>query len=204
MSITTYSELQTEVASWLRRDDLTTKIPDFIMLAERHIDRQVRTFNLETSSSISITGGTAEYSLPTDFLTPINFTLNTDPIQYLHRMSEQELDIHYARSGSGRPQAYAIVNVQLKLKPTPDGAYTGNFSYHQKLPSLSNTQTTNFFLDEHADIYLYGALAHGYKFTQDTRQSVLFFQLFQDQLEQLRTSENRNKWGGSDLYTRTA
>jgi hypothetical protein len=34
MSITTYSELQTAVANWLKRSDLTATIPDFIRLAK--------------------------------------------------------------------------------------------------------------------------------------------------------------------------
>jgi hypothetical protein len=33
MSITTYSELKTSIANWLDRSDLTSVIPDFIMLA---------------------------------------------------------------------------------------------------------------------------------------------------------------------------
>jgi len=38
MSIATYSELQTAVADWMHRTDLTAKIPDFITLAESRIN----------------------------------------------------------------------------------------------------------------------------------------------------------------------
>jgi hypothetical protein len=39
MAIGTYSELQTAVANWLGRDDLTDRIPEFIDLAEARLSR---------------------------------------------------------------------------------------------------------------------------------------------------------------------
>jgi hypothetical protein len=37
MALSTYSDLQTAVATWLHRSDLTAIIPDLITLAETHL-----------------------------------------------------------------------------------------------------------------------------------------------------------------------
>lgn len=42
MAITTYQELQDAVSNWLDRSDLTTRIPEFISLAEGEMRRQLR------------------------------------------------------------------------------------------------------------------------------------------------------------------
>ena len=66
MAINTYSTLQTAVANWLDRDDLTARIPEFIALAETRINRALRIRAMETvSTAISTASGTREYALPT-------------------------------------------------------------------------------------------------------------------------------------------
>ena len=42
MALTTYAELQTAVANYLARTDLTSQIPDFIYIAETRLRRQLR------------------------------------------------------------------------------------------------------------------------------------------------------------------
>ena len=42
MSFTSYSDLQTAIAGYLARTDLTTQIPDFIRLAETRLRRDLR------------------------------------------------------------------------------------------------------------------------------------------------------------------
>jgi len=42
MAIGNYSELNTAVANWLNRDDLTDRIPEFIVLAEARFNRVLR------------------------------------------------------------------------------------------------------------------------------------------------------------------
>ena len=51
MAITNYTQLKTAIANWLDRDDLTSKIPDFIFLAEKQIERQVRHYKMVERSS---------------------------------------------------------------------------------------------------------------------------------------------------------
>ena len=65
MAISTYSELQTAVANWLDRDDLTARIPEFIVLAEARYNRELRIRGMETIVDISTVAGTRSYALPT-------------------------------------------------------------------------------------------------------------------------------------------
>lgn len=64
MTISTYAELQTSVASWLHRADLTSQIPDFITLAESKLNRKLRLRAQETTATGTVSATVAF----TDFL----------------------------------------------------------------------------------------------------------------------------------------
>jgi len=68
MAINSYSSLQTAVANWLDRSDLTARIPEFISLAEARINRALRVRIMESVKMISLVGGTKRYPLPSDYL----------------------------------------------------------------------------------------------------------------------------------------
>ena len=57
MAITTYVELQAAAANWLVRADLTTRIPEFIALAEARLNRTLRARLAEVEVSLSSTPG---------------------------------------------------------------------------------------------------------------------------------------------------
>src|SRR6266487_2180870 len=65
MSISSYSELKTALANWLARNDLTSRIPEFIALFESSAGRRLATRRQEVSTSVTNTAGTAP--LPSDF-----------------------------------------------------------------------------------------------------------------------------------------
>jgi len=52
MAITTYSELQTAIANWLERDDLTSRITEFISLAESRHRNDVRLRGMQKRQSL--------------------------------------------------------------------------------------------------------------------------------------------------------
>jgi hypothetical protein len=78
MAIATYTDLLAAAANWLARADLTSRIPEFVTLAQARINRQVRSKLMETkSTSISIN---AEYvNVPADFLQVKNFYITDSP-----------------------------------------------------------------------------------------------------------------------------
>ncbi len=48
MAISTYAELQTATANWLDRTDLSSRIPEFIDLAEATFNRTIRNHRMIT------------------------------------------------------------------------------------------------------------------------------------------------------------
>ena len=68
MAIGTYAELQTAVANWLDRSDLTDRIQEFIDLSEARINRNLRLRLMETTATGTLVAGTRDYTLPTDYI----------------------------------------------------------------------------------------------------------------------------------------
>ena len=75
MAISTKAELHTAVANWLNRSDLTSRIPEFIELAEAGFNRNLRTRQMLSRST---TTTSAQYiSLPSDFLELLNIEITS-------------------------------------------------------------------------------------------------------------------------------
>ncbi len=70
MALDTYSALQTSIANWADRDDLTAFIPDFIALTEARFNRALRLRSMEQSQTATTVAGQSKlrptYELPTD------------------------------------------------------------------------------------------------------------------------------------------
>jgi hypothetical protein len=81
MAIGTFAELQTAIANWLDRDDLTARIPEFIALSEARINRALNVRQMETVKLLSLINGTKRYALPDDYLGMRGFKYNTSLIK---------------------------------------------------------------------------------------------------------------------------
>jgi|TARA_R110000824_G_scaffold140275_2_gene306034 hypothetical protein len=80
MAISTYSELQTAVANWLDRDDLSARIPEFVTLAETRMNRVLRIRIMEKEQILSTIGGSKRYLMPTDYLQMLAIKYNNSQI----------------------------------------------------------------------------------------------------------------------------
>jgi len=85
MALTTYAELQTAVANYLARTDLTSQIPDFIYLAETRLRRQLRINEMLTQTSLTVSAN--QITLPTDFLELRDIHFENNPVWTLEYQS---------------------------------------------------------------------------------------------------------------------
>lgn len=158
MAITTYAELKTSVGNWLDRDDLTSTIPDFISLAEKQMEREVRHYKMIERASGALD---SQYSaVPADWLETLRFSITSGNTFALEMTTLSDLMTRRQNNQNavGRPAYYAHIGSAFELFPTPDTTYTMELVYYQEIPELSDSQTTNWLLTDAPDAYLYGAL----------------------------------------------
>lgn len=202
MSISTYSELKTAIANFLARDDLTAQIPDFIRLAEARVSRELETREQEKRATASLEVGDEYIALPTDLREVREVKLNTSPITVLEYQSPHGLDKSYTSVGNGRPRAYSVVGLEMKMRPVPDSAYTAEIVYIGSLPALSDTNTPIAFT-RHPDLYLYGALTEAYTYLLDEARSAQYDSKFGRIIAEIKVDEERSQYGVGSLAIRS-
>lgn len=173
MAITSYTTLCTAVANWLARDDLTSRIPEFITLFEAKANRELRCPQMEKRSYTSVdTGNTAPefISLPGDFQTMRRLRLSgVTGKPRLANVSGQQADmLRYSIANvSGQPEFFTIIGNELELIPTPGQDYELEMIYRANLDPLDSDTASNWLLDLAPDAYLYGALLEAAPYMKD-------------------------------------
>jgi hypothetical protein len=183
MSITTYAELQASVASWLNRSDLTANIPDFITLAEAQMSTDLKTRSMEAKVTLATVAGTKTVALPTDMLEMRRLQVVGTYNQPLSYRSPDELSIDYASNMSAQPIVFTVVGGNIELAPIPDGVYSLELTYQQRIPALSVSNTTNWLLTNWPNAYLYASLIASAPFIMNDARLSTWAQLYQQAVE---------------------
>ena len=101
-----YAELQTTVADWLHRADLSGVLPTFIKLAESRINRDLRVDEMVKVVAGSMTDSTI--TLPNDFRQIKGLLVNDKPLTYVSNLESHSI-----------PQSavYTVMGDKVKVYP---------------------------------------------------------------------------------------
>lgn len=194
MAITTYAELQTAVANWLHRSDLTSAIPDFITLAETEIFRRLRVQDLETAFTGTISSNAI--ALPTSYLDLKYAYVSTTPIQWLDRKSARWIREKYPlTSSSGVPKFIAREGTNFIFGPYADAAYTIAGVYYKNIGPLSSSAHVLF--TNNPDLYLYGSLLAAVPYLKDDKRVPLWQAKYEAALIQTQIESDREEFSGA-------
>jgi len=176
MSITNYTELQASLANWLHRSDLIALIPDFITLAETRMNGTLVSRNMEVRVTLTCTPAVRSVAFPSDMMDMKRLAvIDSDPVGVLqYKSPDQLMEDNAYITAVGRPACFTVVGSTVELSPTPDKAYPLELIYMQRIPALSNTNPTNWVLNQNPNIYLFGALMSSAGFTQDEEMHPLW------------------------------
>lgn len=203
MALANYTDLQASVAAWLHRTDLTAVIPDFVTMAEARISRDLRLRKQITTSTLTTVAATQGVTLPADWLEFENVSVATSIERQLTYVNIEHLDSRFpSGSSSGTPAVYTIEGDSILFGPVPDAVYTINIIYYARFPSLI-TDSTNWLMTNHPNIYLFAVLIEAFFYTQDAEQIARYTQRYNEGLEQLQAQDDRATHSGSALRVRT-
>lgn len=184
---TNYSTLQTEIANWLKRDDLTGDIPSFINFGEARINRVSRLQNQNTTATVTTTIGQASSSLPSGFADIISLRYDDDSYEDPKKVDITKLDEEFFNT-NGLPTHYAISGSNFYWNQPADNAYDLTCRYWKKWDI--KTDDTNWLLTNYQDVYVYTALLEAGRYVGH-KKTLLWEQAAQEALNQLEYESSK-------------
>lgn len=157
MTISTHAELVTAVSSnWKHRSDLSTIATDLIMIGEKWINRNVRSAEMETALSVTLSSGTG--AVPTGFLGLKYAYVDGSPATPLEVRSPQQILVRFPqRSSEDKPKWIGYDAGSFIFGPFPDSEYTIKGTYYKRQGPLSSAVYDLF--TNNPDLFLFAALA---------------------------------------------
>ncbi|MEE8608893.1 MAG: hypothetical protein V3S55_14910 [Nitrospiraceae bacterium] len=197
--VTTYQELQDHIADTLIRTDLATPITTFIQMAESVFkrDRRARKLSDRGTFSVSADGST----LPSDFHSMESWYHDGPtfygPIEIVNADMIGQLKGREFGGQTGAPAHAAIIDGTARYAPEPNDTFLTKMVYWRKVDPLTTNNSTNWLLDDHPDIYIYGSLVHTAPYLKDDPRLQVWSALLEKGLEELDRATEDEMFSGS-------
>jgi hypothetical protein len=194
MAISTYTELQDAIASWLHRSNLTTTIPDLITLAEDELNAELRLRVMEVDETLTLTAGDNTVALPARYLEPVLLEIvwgGTQENERLTFLSPMQMTLQDSANVAVEPEYWTVNGENIEFPEPADQNYTLRFRMLKRLDIA--TDTTNYLLSNWRGLYLYGALLQSAPFIHDDARMQTWGVMYEKLMRKVKNKESRSK-----------
>jgi hypothetical protein len=202
MSFTSYTNLKAEIADYLGRSDLTSKIPTFVTLAELRLSRDLRTRKMLESATSTMTAGDGKVLLPTDFLEMRNIYTQGTPRMPVTYLSPSAFMRDARADESGLPVFYTVLGAEFEFAPKPDTAYVLEILYFAKPAVMSDSVSSNAFLANYPDALLYASLLEAEPYLINDARTATWADLYNRAIQNINNSDQNSEYSGVPLTMR--
>lgn len=187
MSISTYAELQTALATYTHRDDTTLRLPEFIQMGEADLNARIRTNDQEDTDSQNMSTSANTLALPSGYLeaTRLEYTSDLSEIPFVAS------PLLVANVYSGQPKKYTIRDANMVFDMTPDSAYAVKLYYRKKYDIA--TDSTNWLLTNYPNLYLYSAMVHALIYEMNDSRAQMFRGYLDSEITMVNRSEAKKR-----------
>lgn len=197
MSLDTYVNLKAEIADWLDRSDLASRIDTFIDLAEAKLSREIRVRAMLKRGLASADITTQYLSLPAGYRAMKILRLLTSPVTVLEQCNETELTIR-RQVAEGKPEFFSV-HEEIEFNRIPDAAYSVEMIYYAPLVALSDSNSSNWILANAPDLYLYGALSAAEPFLDNDERLGTWKGLYNEAAQAINLEDQRSRTSGPQI-----
>ena len=197
-AFTSYDNLKTNIADYLARSDLNDKIPMFVALAEKRLNRDLRLRQTLQQSTYTLDSG-FQVPTPSDFLEMKDIHIDANPIVNLNFKTVSQFYRLANVSGSGNPINYTLVSNNFVLAPRPTGSSVINMTYYKIPKVLSDTNPSNEYLDVCPDLLLYASLVESAPFLMNDERLTTWESLYTRGLTSITKSDEQSEFPAQPL-----
>lgn len=199
MALSNYADLKATIAKYLARDDLTDVIPDFIVLAENRLRRELRIRQMLTVATATTTGGDSTLGLPTDFLEMRDIHVASVPVGALSYETPNSFYRNTRSTDSGLPKQYTVLAAEMQLAPIPDTAYVVQMLYYAKPDLLSSTNPSNVFMANTPDALLYASLGEAEPYLMNDARLQTWGTLYERAIAAINVADDSGEYSGQPM-----
>lgn len=193
MALASYDDVRGSMIDWFARDDLDSRLDDFILLAESAMQRELDSLDTEVQSTITGVTGVIAYDLPVGFtsIRAVSSVLNGKSFTVEYR-SPESFFVEKPRTAQAS-LIYTIIGRQILFGPEPGEGQEYYVTHFARFTPLSPNNATNWILDNYPDAYLTGCNAEVAGYLKNKEEEAKWITRFsgaiqriQDHIEKLK------------------
>jgi len=188
-AIVSYATLKTAISEW-DASDLSSDVDVFIDMAEAYFNLKLRLRQMETTDDLTPTSNVC--TLPTDYIEYKRVVEKASIRRKLAYITEDAADELYPTRSSGLACHFMILGETLTALPLSSNDI--ELTYYQKIPALSGSNTTNWLLLAHPNLYLHTCLLYAAEWRKDTARLQTEATFVQNYVDLLHAADNRGKF----------
>lgn len=181
-----YTDLVAAITDWMNRSDLSGAAQSMVALCESRLRRELSPLLLETSASVVVTSGLGD--LPSDYSMALRVINGT---KILPQFATRAAPVAFT---SGDPIGYTIEAGKIRLWPSANVTIT--LLYQPKLAQLSAANQTTVILQEHPDVYFYGAMLFAEGYVANDSRAATFKALWDEAIAEIKAYLIRQRHAG--------
>jgi hypothetical protein len=188
--------LKSTASDWLDRDDLDTKIPVFILMAEALFNRELRTPDMEKTTTGQVSG--EDTPLPDDYLAMRAIYEEGSPDRPLKGIAPSAIRQDFDGT-TGSPVAYALISGGIRLVPPPSASLLVTMDYWARIDALSTANPSNWLLEKHPDVYLWGTLFYAEAHLDNATRAGQWKSLLDEAISRINRAASNDRYGAGPL-----
>jgi hypothetical protein len=188
VAIGTYAQLRTAVAGWINRTDLTSVIPDFVLLAEASIRRDIRARDQLTDYTATLTSEAA--TLPSDLLEIRWVKASVDG--YMKPLEFVAEPVYDSQPEAAEPTFYTVAGNTIKVQ----GGSSCVINYWAKYDAFSADADTNWLLTNSPDVYLFASLVEASDYLRDDVARDRYLERYKRAVAEFNANEKKALFSG--------
>ena len=189
--ITNYSTLQSTIADYAHRSDLSNQIPGFIQLAEERINSDLRAPEMQATATITPTGDLTP--LPARFKGMRSVTGTYGANTYTLLPVSPDAVTKGAVVGEP-PQLYALLGTSIEIPGGEGSTFTLDY---WAAPEPLATANTSAVLSAYPSLYLYAALIEVGAYLQDGEYKIEATNTYAACLAKANLAADRDRYGAA-------
>jgi hypothetical protein len=193
-----YTYLVNDIIETTENDgtEFVNHIPKLVNRAEERLTKALDDYGLVTVTSITLSAGTNDYTLPTGtrLVKNINITNNGTKINLLQRTDEFINDYWPVSASTGTPKYYAKrTNTQVRFAPTASADYSGELVYITRPTTLTSATDSNYFSEFCYDALYAACMSEALGFMKNYTAKQVYEQQYQNSVGLLRNQSRRTR-----------